>query len=495
MSNFASYLLENCQNLDKDFLLGTNVGIKYRELIKSVNSLATYIYNNYGSDKEFLLLSENNLFFIICYLSIIKSGNIAVLVETKISDKDLMNILSQCNFSNYFVQNVFKSRFNKNILDEQTLKSIPIVENNFTINRDLEDTAIIIFTSGSTGEKKGVVLSNKNLIANTESIICYLNLTSNDRMCLVLPFFYCYGASLLHTHLRVGGSIFFSNNIFLGSVISEIDKYECTGFAGVPSTYQILINKTNFLKQGFPSLRYFTQAGGHLANKFLKMMADSFPGKQFFVMYGATEATARLSYLPPHLLKEKMGSIGKGIPGVSLEVVDSWDCPIKPGEEGEIAASGDNIMKCYYKDPDGTREVIKNGRLYTGDLATIDNDGYIFVTGRSKNILKPAGYRISPKEIEDLIMTLDYVSGCVALGLPDDILGESVVAVVQPINANVEELKDEILSLCKRLLPSYKIPATVIFMNNFPLNSSNKIDRNKILEYITSTKMDLNTYG
>ena len=188
------------------------------------------------------------------------------------------------------------------------------------------------------------MLTHKNLIANTESILGYLHLTELDRVCVVLPFFYCYGASLLHTHIRAGGSVVLNNKIFLGSVISDINKYKCTGFAGseyFPDSH----NKTHFLSEDLPSLRYFTQAGGQLPNKYIEMIVDAFPQKEFFVMYGATEATARLSYLPPHLVEEKMGSIGKGIPGVTLEVLDRNGLPIKPGEIGEITAMGDNIMK------------------------------------------------------------------------------------------------------------------------------------------------------
>jgi acyl-CoA synthetase (AMP-forming)/AMP-acid ligase II len=139
------------------------------------------------------------------------------------------------------------------------------------------DVAVIIFTSGSTGTKKGVMLTHKNLIANTGSIIAYLGLNETDRMCVALPFFYCYGASLLHTHLRAGGSIVLNQKPFLGSVIRDIDTYQCTGFAGVPSTYQILINKTPFLQQEFPHLKYFTQAGGQLPNRFIKIIVDHFP--------------------------------------------------------------------------------------------------------------------------------------------------------------------------------------------------------------------------
>lgn len=324
-------------------------------------------------------------------------------------------------------------------------------------------------------------MTHKNLCANTESIVQYLNLTSRDRICVTLPFFYCYGASLLHTHLRAGGSIVLSNNIFLGGAIRDINAFSCTGFAGVPSTFQILINKTPFLREELPTIRYMMQAGGQLPNKYIRLIAETFPQKEFFVMYGATEATARLSYLPPTMVLTKLGSIGKGIPGVTLAVINEDGKPVHPGETGEIIARGDNIMKGYYGDPEGTQCVIKNGWLYTGDLATVDDDGYIYIIGRAKNIIKSGGYRISPNEIEEFICSLDDVNGCVVLGLSDEIMGEAVVAVVQPGDSSKASLKEEILAQCAQLLPSYKNPTAIYFVREFPLNASNKVDKQALV--------------
>jgi acyl-CoA synthetase (AMP-forming)/AMP-acid ligase II len=285
----------------------------------------------------------------------------------------------------------------------------------------------------------------------------------------------------------VGGSIVLNQKPFLSSVITDIDTYQCTGLAGVPSTFQILINKTLFLQQKFPSLRYFTQAGGQLPNRYIRILVDHFPNKKIYIMYGATEATARLSYLPPELVTAKMGSIGKGIPGVTLAVVNHEMQTVKPSEVGEIVAKGDNIMKGYYNDPEATEAVVKNGWLYTGDLATVDDEGFIYVVGRSKNIIKSGGYRISPNEIENEILSLEKFRGCVVFGIPDEIMGEAVVAVIQaPDTMDQQDLHKEIISHCNKKLPSYKVPKKIFFIDEFPLNSSNKLDLAALKEIIFS---------
>ena len=490
--NFVSYLLEKNRNPEKLFILGDHGTLTYAEFEKKLENVSSVLYNRYGSRKKILLIADNTPFFIISYLSIIYSGNIAVLVETRISKTDLTQInetsslsgaLVQAKYCPYFEDSPFDI-INETILQEEDDKEFflhpqPGVQD--------DDIAVIIFTSGSTGTKKGVMLTHKNLIANTGSIIEYLGLDETDRMCVVLPFFYCYGASLLHTHLRIGGSIVLNQKPFLSSVIKDIDTYQCTGFAGVPSTYQILINKTRFLQQEFPSLRYFTQAGGQLPNRYIKLLTDHFPEKKFYVMYGATEATARLSYLPPELVTIKMGSIGKGIPGVTLAVLNKNMQEVKPSEIGEIVGKGDNIMKGYYNDPEATEAVLKNGWLYTGDLATVDDDGFIYVVGRSKNIIKSGGYRISPNEIENEILSFEKFKGCVVFGIPDEIMGEAVVAVIQaPDTVDQHDLCREIVTHCNKRFPSYKVPKKIFFIDEFPLNSSNKIDMAALKEIVLS---------
>lgn len=482
--NFATFLLEPNRERTTDAVITATERLSHADLYCRVQSLARYLLDRYGTGNEILLLADNSLFFIVSYLAIVQSGNVALLVETRIAPEQLAQVISTCSVRAVCVD----ERHRQRVPEGLELVPIPLpgagTWTGVCVDPGLPDDAlaVIIFTSGSTGSKKGVMLTHRNLVANTTSIIEYFHLGSHDRIAVVLPFFYCFGASLLHTHLRAGGSVVLSNHIFLGAVIRDLQRFECTGFAGVPSTYQILVQKTPFLDETFPHLRYFAQAGGALADRYIRQVTDAFPDKEFYVMYGATEASARLSYLPPGELAAKLGSIGRGIPGVRLEVVGEDGRPVRPGETGEIMARGENIMAGYYLDPEGTAEVLRDGWLSTGDLATVDEDGYIFVTGRKKNIIKSGGYRISPVEIEQFLLSQPGVFSVVVFALPDEIMGEAVTAAVQPEVGPSEELRQRLLTSCNAHLPSYKVPRHLFFVDEFPLNSSNKVDRAQLQE-------------
>ena len=486
--NFVDYLFDTSQDSNKDVVAGNSETISYQQLYQQINRIACWLQQEIGDDeKKIIVVSENSVFFIVAYLGIIKSGNICVPVNPSITVEALNHIITQCQAEVGFVQKKSFAKFetltptdaglNLHLLEESVLDTLlaedtPILEDgDFDYTRGAE----ILFTSGSTALPKGVMLSHQNLIANTDSIIQYLKLTADDRMEVVLPFYYCYGLSLLHTHIKVGGSLVLNNTfILLNTIIQDLLKYQCTGFAGVPSHFQILLRKAKRFKDThFPHLRYVTQAGGKLPNVFIKEFVASFPNTQFYVMYGQTEATARLSYLPPELLWEKMGSIGKGIPEVKLEVVDKAGQPVRPGETGELVASGKNIMVGYFQDADLTHQTIKAGKLYTGDIGTIDEDGYIYIVAREKEFLKVGGERVSPKEIEEVIVSLPQVVDCSILGVQDDILGEAIKAFIV-LNKGARLTEVDIRGYCHKHLSSNKVPKYIEFIDKIPVNETGK---------------------
>jgi long-chain acyl-CoA synthetase len=483
MNNFFDYLFEDTKGLTKKFILNPKEEISFGELYHNSINLSGKLSEKSCKGKCIIVLSHNNQFFVTAYLSIIKSGNIVVPLNPDIEQRNLDYIISQCNVATAFVSKTSRLSFEgiENVYNEDNvleILQIPYLSTNEVETTENADTeAEIIFTSGSTGSPKGVVLSHKNLMANTTSIVQYLKLTSSDVMLVVLPFYYCYGLSLLHTHLRVGGSIAFNNAfIFIGGILKDLNLYNCTGFAGVPSHYQVLLRKSkSFITSAFPSLRYVTQAGGKLPVVFINEFVTAFPKVLFYVMYGQTEATARLAYLPPHELSKKAGSVGKAIPGVTLKVLDEEGAEVAPGATGEIIAQGNNIMKGYFKDEALTAETIKNCWLHTGDLATVDEDGYIFIQSRKKDFIKVGGKRISPKEVEEVILMLPQVVDCTVVGVPDELLGEAMKAGVVIADGQKDFITlQDITYHCQKHLPLYKVPTHIEFESALRVSAAGK---------------------
>jgi long-chain acyl-CoA synthetase len=313
-------------------------------------------------------------------------------------------------------------------------------------------------------------------MANTESIIQYLGLTENDRIMTVLPFHYCFGTSLLHTHLRVGGSLVVDSRfMYPEAVLQRMIDTDCTGFAGVPSHFQILLRNSSLPKKQFPHLRYVQQAGGHLAPFFVRELQKALPATQIFVMYGQTEATARLSYLPPEFLDRKLGSIGKGIPGVTLRVLSESGQEVKTGEVGEIVAEGESVTLGYWHAPQETASSFRNGKLYTGDMATVDQEGFIYVVDRAKDFLKCGGKRIACRQIEDQLLECEELLEAAVVGVPDEVLGEAVKAFVVPRASNGNGFKESLNDFCKKHMPPQLIPKEIILLQALPKNSAGKV--------------------
>ena len=259
--------------------------------------------------------------------------------------------------------------------------------------------AAILYTSGTTGAPKGVTLGHANFAANADAIVAYLGLRASDRTVLVLPFHYAYGASVLHTHLAVGASLVLEPNlVFPHAVVDTIERSRATGFSGVPSTFSLLLERGAFDGRRLDSLRYLTQAGGAMAADTIDRLRAALPDARLFLMYGQTEATARLTWLPPERIDDKRGSVGQPVQGVALEVrgVDGNSLPA--GSVGEVWARGPNVMAGYWNDPAATALVLRDGWLRTGDVGHLDAEGYLYLRGRRSDIIKTGAHRVHPLE-------------------------------------------------------------------------------------------------
>jgi acyl-CoA synthetase (AMP-forming)/AMP-acid ligase II len=495
-TNVANFLLDG-KETDRIALRLLNSEHSYGELRGSVSQVVAYLVQ-LGCTKgdRVVLVSDNSFFWAAAYLGILRAGLVCVPLSPSISIEDLKYVLEFTQVRLAMTQAGFAIKNGAHfegihLLTDGKIAVLPNVASQTSFGElgpdserthlafdevGSDDLAALMFTSGSTGKPRGVMVSHRNIMANTESIIQYLGLTEKDRILTVLPFHYCFGTSLLHTHLRVGASLVLDSRfMYSEAVLQRMLEAECTGFAGVPSHFQILLRSSSLRKKTFPCLRYVQQAGGHLAPTFIRELQAALPNTQIFVMYGQTEATARLSYLPPDCLDTKIGSIGKGIPGVKLSVLGESGDAVKPGEVGEIVAGGENVALGYWQAPHETASSFRNGRLYTGDMATVDEDGFIYVVYRAKDFVKCGGRRVACRQIEDKLLECEELLEAAVTGVPDEVLGEAVKAYVVPRANNTNRFKEVLLDFCKRHMPPQIVPRDIVVLQALPKNSAGKV--------------------
>jgi len=438
-----------------------------------------------GKGERVAILAENGFFFVVAYLGIIRAGMVAVPLQTELTTGTLDRIAREAG-----IRKVMASRrLGRRIADWATQAGIEVIDEaalaaaeplgpvDFPEIDPAREQASLMYTSGSTGTPRGVVITHGNIETNTRDIVEVLGLTAADRVMVVLPFHYCYGLSLLHTHLAVGGSLVIDNQfIFPEHVLQEMVTRECTGLAGVPATYQILLRKSRFKTMEFPKLRWLQQAGGKLPNAYIREILEAFPSVRFHLMYGQTEATARLSCLPPERLHDRLGSIGCGLPSTRLEVLRVDGSAVTPGSEeiGEIVASGGNIAGGYWNDPEETARYFRGGRLFTGDLARVDAEGFIFIVEREREMIKSGGNRVGAKEVEEIIAELPEVVEVAVVGEPHELLGEAIAVFIATVDGASLEA-EAVREYCRRHLPAFKVPERVVFLAKMPHNASGKV--------------------
>lgn len=493
--NVAEAILARGQDSAVAVLHGNTV-VTFAELRKEVAQIADRLLaSDYRKGDRVGIVSENCPFFVTAYLGIIRAGLVAVPLAPELSSGAFARVVSDAGISVLFASKHLLGRVRSwanplglRLLAEgdQALEEGDPRAALPAINPTC-DLAALMYTSGSTGSPKSVMVTHRNIECNSRDIIAYLDLHSDDRVMTVLPFHYCFGLSLLHTHLMAGASLVLNNTfrLFPESMLREMQQRECTGLAGVPSTYQILLRNSRFRDMIFPRIRWFQQAGGKLPNPCIREILDSFPAVRFFLMYGQTEGTARLSYLPPDRLADKLGSIGKGLPSTKLEVVGPDGTPVAPGSDqiGEIVASGDNIALGYWNDPSETARYFRNGRLHTGDLARVDADGFIFIVERERDMIKCSGHRVSAKEVEDVIAEIPEVVEVAVLGAPHELLGEAIKAFVVPARG-ARIRPQEVVTHCRKRLPAFKTPEEVILLATLPHNGSGKVLKQELKQLL-----------
>jgi acyl-CoA synthetase (AMP-forming)/AMP-acid ligase II len=430
------------------------------------------------------IVAGNGLFWVAAYLAVLAAGHVAVPIPATTPPAEAAARLGWVGARAAFCDDRSARRMQAHlplalpVLRECASDGTGVARPAAAVAEDQD--AAYVFTSGTTGRPRAVRLTHANIQANTDAILAYLHLRRDDRMLVVLPFTYVFGASLLHTHLRAGASLVNHPVVaFPEAVVDRLDRERCTGLAAVPSVLQLLARSSTFLQRPLPALRHIQLAGGRVAPPVLEQILSASLRAEVFVMYGQTEATARLSYLPPAELRARAGSIGRGIPGVELRVVDEDGVPVAPGAVGEIRARGASISPGYLGDAEASARKMPGGELRTGDLATVDDDGYIYVVDRAEDFIKTWGHRVASQDVESVAMELTDLLAAAAVGVPDAVAGERVeLAVVRrPGSALVSE---DVVAHCRARLAKHMVPEAVHLVDALPLNANGKVVKSEV---------------
>jgi long-chain acyl-CoA synthetase len=323
-----------------------------------------------------------------------------------------------------------------------------------------------------------VILSHANLISNTESILAYLPIKMGSSVAVTLPFSYSYGNSLLLTHIMAGGTLIIAEYAaFPANVAETLCKSEPTGFSTVGSYLNLFLKQIPLEKTGFDKLKYITFAGESTYENDIKLLHKNYPQLQIYIMYGQTEASARLSYLHPEMIMEKPGSIGKSILNVEMKIVSEDGNAVEPGTQGELIVRGPNIMTGYWNDPESTNRILIDGWLHTGDIARMDEEGYFYICGRRDDMIKYMGHRISPLEIENIINGFPGILESAVVGIKDS--ARIIIRAYMTVSGNVDRdlFKAHLKAYVSDKLPSFKRPHQYHFLDKIPRTPNNKIQR------------------
>jgi long-chain acyl-CoA synthetase len=346
------------------------------------------------------------------------------------------------------------------------------------------DLAALVYTSGTTGQPKGVMLSHEALVFVIGSIAEYLRLDADDRILSILSLAYTYGLSQLLLAAQVGGTLLLERNFaFPGRALERMHSEQATVFAGVPTVYATLLGMRR--SRTYDSVRCLTNAAAGLPPASHDGIRRLFPNARLYRMYGQTECV-RVSYLEPELLESKPTSVGRAIPGTEAFVLDDDGRPVAPGETGVLHVRGPHLMMGYWNDPALTDDWLKSGpvpgerMLCTHDHFTIDEEGLLYFVGRTDDIIKTRGEKVSTVEVENVLHGVRGVSQVAVVGVPDDLLGEALRAyVVLERDAAVTE--EEIIRFARTKLESFMVPREVVLLDALPHTESGKVRKGSLL--------------
>lgn len=493
---------------DKTALIAGGLRFSYADINGMANNAAAaLVTNGFQKGGRAAVFLDNSMEAVVSIFAILKAGGVFLMVNPTMKAEKLSYILNNCRASvlagpaskfEVVKEAADNARHLKNIflagkMNGHTLPGMAVLSLDEVMKDGVatsvppvrsiaSDLATIIYTSGSTGNPKGVMMAHSNMTAAADSITTYLENTADDIILNTLPISFDYGLYQVLMAFKVGATVILEKSfMYPYRIIETMLKEKVTGFPIVPTMAAILLQMDDIRKMSFPALRYISNTAAALPVSHIQRLREFFSGAKIYSMYGLTECK-RVSYLPPEEIDRRPGSVGKAMPNTEAYIVGEDGKRVGPGIVGELVVSGPHIMRGYWEMPEETARRLRPGShpgelvLYTGDLFKSDEEGYLYFVGRRDDIIKSRGEKISPKEIEHVLYSIDGVVETAVIGVPDPILGEAIKAVVVKKEGHPVTEKD-ILSFCSKHLEDHMVPKLIEFTAALPKTDTGKIKK------------------
>ena len=437
---------------------------------------------------------ENTAEAVVSIFAALKAGSVFALVSPASRAETLCAIVKDSGASALIIEATKLNSVQQNLRNLPLKAVFPAIEPILnsaifaadplptqTIDLDL---AALIYTSGSTGSPKGVMLIHLNMVSAATSIAAYLKNTSDDVIMNVLPLSHGYGLYQILTAFKVGASVILERGFtYPAAILNRMREEKATGLPLIP-TMSAILSRMDLAAWDLSSLRYITNAGDAFPLHHISRIRQLLPDVELYSMYGLTECQ-RVSYLPPDQIDVRPNSVGRGIPNQEFFIVDDGGNRLQRGTTGELVVRGSHVMKGYWEMPEETERVLRQGpfpwekALYTGDLFRMDEEGYLYFVGRKDHVIKTRGEKVHPKEIENILYTLPGIVEAAVVGVPDEVLGHSIKAIVVT-EAAVQLTEEDVLRHCATHLEDFKVPQCVEFRARLPKTQNGKIARREL---------------
>ena len=469
--------------------------ITYSDLNKRVDLLANSLRgNNVEPGMCVALYLPNIPEFIVAYLAAMRIGAIAVSINAMYKSEEVQYIVNDSNCALVFT--VGELLPNLPLSECPSVKQVLICEGDSQGHPTLDEwlarstdqksmidmppdaPAVLLYTSGTTGFPKGATLSHGNVVSNTWAAVHHAGFTKEDRMLLFLPLFHVFGQNfIMNATFMACGTIVLHRRFAPDTVIDSIQRDRATMFFAVPTIYIALLNM-QIAPEKFEPIRYEFSAASTMPREISARWTEHF-GRPVYEGYGLTECSPFACY--NHDFRHKFGSVGTAIENFELRIIDEEDNEMALGQWGEICIRGPGVMQGYWNKPQETEQALRNGWLHSGDIGTMDDEGYVFIVDRVKDMINVSGYKVWPAEVEQFLYKHPAIQEVAVYGKPHDQKGEVVIAAVVP-KEGATATDEDIIAYCREHMAAYKAPEKVHFLAELPKSATGKILKRTLRE-------------